>query len=96
MDPWEQISMKFESKYGDFHPRCIWKYRLQNDSHFVLCSVLIIIANLFKWHLDENKAIFIQESILENVVCKMAAILSRPQSVKTGSSAMSGACLHCV
>ena len=34
LDPFEQTSMKFESKYTFFHSRkCIWK-RLQNGGHF--------------------------------------------------------------
>ena len=36
LDPWEQILMKFESKYKTFHSqKCIWKYHLRNGSHFV-------------------------------------------------------------
>ena len=31
LDPWEQTSVKVESKYNDFQSKkCIWKYRLQN------------------------------------------------------------------
>ena len=35
------------------------------------------------WHLNQNTTIFIQENALENVVCKMSAILSRPQCFNT-------------
>ena len=36
LDHWEQISVKFKSKYEIFHTRkCIWKCRLWNVSHFV-------------------------------------------------------------
>ena len=36
LDPQEQTSMKFESKYKNFHSRkCIWNYRLRNGGHFV-------------------------------------------------------------
>ena len=34
------------------------------------------------WNLKQNSYIFIQENAFENVVCEMAAILSRPQCVK--------------
>ena len=34
-----------------------------------------------QWNFNRNSNIFIQENTLENVVCKMAAILSRPQCV---------------
>ena len=37
--------------------------------------------NKFQWNLNQNSYIFIQENAFENVVWKMAAILSRPQSV---------------
>ena len=36
LDPWEQTSVKFESKCKTFHSRkCIWKCRLRNGGHFV-------------------------------------------------------------
>ena len=34
------------------------------------------------WNFNRNSNIFIQENVLENVVCEMASILSRPQCVK--------------
>ena len=35
LDPQEQTSMKFSSKYKFFHSRkIIWKYRLRNGGHF--------------------------------------------------------------
>ena len=33
----------------------------------------------FKWNLNRNLCIFIHDNALENVVCEMASILSRPQ-----------------
>ena len=38
--------------------------------------------NKFQWNFNQNSYIFIQENPFENIVCKMAAILSRPQCVK--------------
>ena len=36
LDPKEQTSVKFQSKYKTFHSRkCIWKYRLRIGGHFV-------------------------------------------------------------
>ena len=36
LDPWEQTSVKFESKYKAFHFwKCVWSCRLRNSSHFV-------------------------------------------------------------
>ena len=35
----------------------------------------------FQWNLKQNKAVFIQESPFETVVCEMASIWSRPQCV---------------
>ena len=38
--------------------------------------------NKLQWNVNRNSCIFIQENAFENVVWKMAAILSRPQCVK--------------
>ena len=38
--------------------------------------------NKLQWHFNPNSDIFFQENALESVVCEMASILSRPQSVK--------------
>ena len=40
--------------------------------------------NKFQWNLNQNIIIFIQENAFENVVCKMAPILSQPQCVNHG------------
>ena len=41
------------------------------------------LRNKLQWNFIRNAYIFIQESAFENVVCKMAAPLSRPQFVKS-------------
>ena len=41
-----------------------------------------ILGNKLQWNFNRNSNIFIQENALENVVCEMASILSRPQCVK--------------
>ena len=41
LDPWEQTSVKFESKYKNFHWwNCTWKCCLRNDSHFVQGEII--------------------------------------------------------
>ena len=40
------------------------------------------LRNKLQWNFVWNSNIFIQENALENVVCEMASILSRPQCVK--------------
>ena len=49
------------------------------------------LGNKLQWNLNRNTNIFIQENAFESVVCQMAAILSRPQCVKTNSG---GFCWH--
>ena len=39
------------------------------------------LGNKLKWNLNRNLYIFIKENALENVVCEMSSILSRPQCV---------------
>ena len=41
-------------------------------------KLLIWTLGTNQWNLKRNSYIFIQENALENVVCEMAAILSRP------------------
>ena len=47
-------------------------------------GILLIrpLKNKFQWNLNHNSCIFIEENAFENVVWKMAAILSRPQCVE--------------
>ena len=60
LDPWEQLSVKFETKYNNSHapPKWISKCCLQNRGHFVLASILLLIwcANECNhtWHLTEH------------------------------------------
>ena len=53
-------------------------------SHYLnqCCNVINgTLGNKLQWNLYQNSYIFIQENAFENVVWKMAAILSRPQTV---------------
>ena len=46
--PWEQFSVKFESKYCNFLSRkCFWKYCLRNGGHFVSASMCYHCP---RWH----------------------------------------------
>ena len=45
-----------------------------------------ILRNKLQWNPEQNSYIFIQENAYENVVCQMAAILSRPQCVNNNSN----------
>ena len=60
LDPWEQLSVKFETKYNNSHDPQKWisKCCLQNRGHFVLASILLLIwcANECNhtWHLTEH------------------------------------------
>ena len=57
LDPWEQISVKFESKYNTFDSGiCIWKRRLRNGGHFVpgrwfksLCNLISTAVFVCLW-----------------------------------------------
>ena len=40
-----------------------------------------ILGNKLQWNFNQNLHIFIQENVFHNVVCEMAAILSKPQCV---------------
>ena len=54
-------------------------------SHYLKQCWIIVdwtLKNKFQWHLNRNSNILIQENALEHVVCELASILSRPQSVK--------------
>ena len=45
-------------------------------------SVKSTLRNKLQWNFNRNSYVFIKENAFENVVWKMAAILSRPQCVK--------------
>ena len=46
--------------------------------------VELTTRNKFQWNLNRNSNIFIQENGLEKIICKMLAILSRPQCFNIG------------
>ena len=43
----------------------------------------LTLRHKLQWNINRNSYIFIQQNTLENIVCEMSAILSRPQCVKT-------------
>ena len=48
--------------------------------------VNLTLMNKLQWNFNRNANISIQENVFESVVCEMAAISSRPQSVKSTQS----------
>ena len=48
LEPWEQTSVKFQSKYKTFDSwKCSWKYRLPNGGHFVGGHVIKLLKLLY-------------------------------------------------
>ena len=56
----------------------MWSHYLNQCWNIVNWS----LRNKLQWNFNWNSNIFIQENALENIVCEMASILSRPQCVK--------------
>ena len=62
-----------------------WLVACSAPSHYLNQCWNIVnwtLRNKLQWTFNRNSNIFIQEIAFENVVCKMASILSRPQYVK--------------
>ena len=60
-----------------------WPVVYSAQSHYLnQCCVLVnwTLGNKVQWNLNPNSHIFIQENAFENIVCEMAAILSRRMS----------------
>ena len=54
LDPWEQSSGKFQSKYKTLQSqKCIWKYRLRNGRHFVQGGI-----SYKQWHWSNHKMVY--------------------------------------
>ena len=61
----------------------IYKFNIYMTNEWNLFVVSMSThTNKLQWNFDHNSYIFIQENACENVVWKMAVILSRPQCVK--------------
>ena len=61
---------------------CLWPVRFL--ASIWINAIIIVkcaIGNIFRWNLNQNTTIFLQENQFENVVCKTTAILPRPQCV---------------
>ena len=56
-----------------------------SDTNQNQCWIIVnkTLRNKLQWNFNRNSNIFIQENVYESVVCKKAAILSRPQWVNT-------------
>ena len=72
-----------ESKLGH-HWFKQWLNTCSLPSHYLnQCWIIVkwTLANKFQWNLSQNTTFFIQENLIENVVCKVASILSQPLCV---------------
>ena len=58
------------------------KVACSGTSHYLNQLWLIAVMNKLQWEFNRNPNIFIHAYVFENVVCEMAAILSRPQCDK--------------
>ena len=61
-----------------------WLVALSAPSHYLnQCWNFVNskFGNKFQWNLKRNSCIFIYENAFQNVICEMAAILSRPQCI---------------
>ena len=52
----------------------------------------LTLWNKLQWNINRNSFIFTQENTLEDVVCEMSAILSRPQYVNMSELTMANRC----
>ena len=60
--------------------------RLAAASHYLnRCGIIVnwTLRNKLQWHFNRNSKSFVLKNAFENVVCKMAFILSLPQCVNT-------------
>ena len=65
-----------------------WLVTYLVPSHYINQWQFIVnwtIWNKLQWNFNQNTKIFITEKSFENIVCKMATILSRPHSVRVTS-----------
>ena len=86
LDPWEQTSLKFESKHtNSLSRKCIW-VRSWNCCCLVTWFCYQLIAKpgnktaTVSW---PDAQTFCQENVFDNVICKISAILFWPQCVNT-------------
>ena len=90
LDPWKQTSVKSQSQFKHFHStKCIWKYRGKGEVRQVPTKgwargVWCMKTNAFRT-CDSHYELNISRlgCGFENIVWKMAAILSQPQCVNT-------------
>ena len=74
MKPYNVIHLGSVNGFVD----CSAPSHLLNQCWFIVNQIFM---NKFQWNLNQNANIFIQENTFQNVVCKMFAILYRPQYV---------------
>ena len=72
-------------QWTDHHWFRYWLVDWSAPSHYQNRCWNIVNSNLrnkIQWKLEGNPYIFIQENVVENVICEMTTNLSRPQCVK--------------
>ena len=72
-----------ETRFNSFRPSDT--YMRRSSYHYMnqcLNIVNLTFRDKIQWKLNRNSHIFIQENAFENVVWKLAPILSRPQCIK--------------
>ena len=76
-------------RYSNQHWFRQWHVAWTVPSHYLNQYWNIVkwtLRNKFQWNFNQNSNISIQENAFENVVCKMASILSQPQCVSPQTS----------
>ena len=77
--------MRWQTNHHWFRPWLVAWTAPSHDLNQRWNMVNETLTNKLQWDINRNSYIFIQENALENVVCEMASILSRPQCVKVFS-----------
>ena len=78
-----QTSATFYSKYKAFHPRkCIWKYRLRNDGHFVQekMSLPHVLSNRSTFHFMSTMDMWGHGQVITSVENYGSSYLTCPNS----------------
>ena len=102
---WETSARQCEWKFGQASGKQAWAsgilYRLYKTlpssgewQNFLVSQPVVnwTVRNKLQWIFNQNIELFIHKKVSENIVCDMAAILSRPQCVNEGSVLRNGFC----
>ena len=87
----------YKRQYTNRHSFRKWLVAWSGPCHYLNQYWIMVnwtLANIFKLNFNQNTTTFIEENACEYVVCKMAAILSRPPCVNSSVEAPSWSSLH--